>query len=82
MTSVNEQLVREYLETLGFCVRQVRKYSVIARAKASWEEADMLGINLALRPGSGEGTQPETWLWGACDLLRERAVVVRMHGWQ
>lgn len=81
MTSVNEQLVREYLETLGFCVRQVRKYSVIARAKASWEEADMLGINLALRPGSGEGTQPAPGLWGACDLVRVPAVVVSVRGW-
>ena len=45
MTSVNEQLVRDYLELLGFCVRQGRKYSVIARAKASWEEADLLGVN-------------------------------------
>ena len=32
MASVNEWIVREYLEALGFLVRQPRKYQVMARA--------------------------------------------------
>ena len=79
MTSVNEQLVRDYLELLGFCVRQGRKYSVIARAKASWEEADLLGVNPVVTSAAEQ--LPAPGLWGAAELSRVPSVAVSVRGW-
>lgn len=79
MTSVNEQLVRDYLELLGFCVRQGRKYSVIARAKASWEEADLLGVNPSA--ATMAGPLPAPGLWGASELTQVPSVAISVRGW-
>lgn len=85
MTSVNEQLVRDYLELIGFCVRQGRKYSVIARQKAAWEEADLLGANLAVWATAGlpgvAAMRPRPGLWGMAELARVPSVAVSVRGW-
>ena len=85
MTAVNEQLVREYLEMLGFSVRQMRKYSVIARSKAAWEESDLLGVNLAMWQDSGTAAtwanRPAPGLWGAAELMRVPSISVSVRGW-
>lgn len=85
MTAVNEQLVREYLEMLGFSVRQMRKYSVIARSKAAWEESDLLGVNLAMWQESGTAAawanRPAPGLWGAAELMRVPSISVSVRGW-
>lgn len=47
MASVNEQIVREYFETLGFFVIQPNKHQVVARHKHDAEEIDLL----ITRPG-------------------------------
>jgi hypothetical protein len=47
MASVNEQIVREYFETLGFFVIQPNKHQVAARHKLDAEEIDLL----ITRPG-------------------------------
>ena len=60
MASVNEQLVRDYLESLGYLLRQPRKYQVIARGKEPFEEADWLGVNPAV---------PE---WGVAAVARPK----------
>ena len=49
MASVDEWIVREYLETQGFLVRQPRKYQVMARAKGVHEEVDLLAVNPSAR---------------------------------
>jgi hypothetical protein len=78
MSSVNEWVVREYLEALGFLVRQPRKYQVVARSKALHEEVDLLVVNLAVKAG---GALPEAMLWGGRELAQVACAVVTVRGW-
>ncbi|MGD9782747.1 MAG: hypothetical protein AB7V14_11465 [Kiritimatiellia bacterium] len=78
MSSVNEWIVREYLEALGFLVRQPRKYQVVARSKGLHEEVDLLAVNPAVHEG---GPLPKAKLWGAAELSQVGAVVVAVRGW-
>lgn len=78
MSSVNEWVVREYLETLGFLVRQPRKYQVVARSKGLHEEVDLLAVNPAVKPG---GALPEAMLWGGRELAQVACTVVTVRGW-
>ena len=55
MASVNEQIVRDYFEILGFFVIQPSKYQVAARRKTATEEIDML----ICRPEGGNSDLPE-----------------------
>ncbi len=79
MSSVNEWLVREYLEALGFLVRQPRKYQVVARSKGLHEEVDLLAVNPAL-PAAGGGL-PKAKLWGARELSQVACAIVAVRGW-
>jgi len=82
MVSVNEQLVQCYLESLGFLVRQPRKYQVIARGKAPFEEADWLGVNPAMPEWPAvPGRRPKPGLWGAAELARVPGVSAAVRGW-
>ena len=78
MSSVNEWVVREYLEALSFLVRQPRKYQVVARSKNLHEEVDLLAINPAVK---GATVLPETLLWGARELSQVAGAVVAVRGW-
>ena len=78
MSSVNEWVVREYLEALGFLVRQPRKYQVVARSKNVHEEVDLLASNPAVK---GAGVLPETLVWGARELSQVAGAVVAVRGW-
>ena len=78
MSSVNEWIVREYLEALGFLVRQPRKYQVVARSKSVHEEIDLLAVNPALRPGQ---PLPKAKIWGAAELAQVSCAVVAVRGW-
>jgi hypothetical protein len=78
MASVNEQIVRDYLEMQGFLVRQPRKYQVVARAKGANEEVDFLAVN----PSAGAGAElPEAGVWGAREISRVGAALVAVRGW-
>jgi hypothetical protein len=82
MASVNEQLVGDYLESLGFLLRQPRKYQVIARGKAPFEEADWLGVNPAMPELLAvPERRPKPGLWGAAELARVPGVAVAVRGW-
>lgn len=78
MSSVNDWVVREYLEALGFLVRQPRKYQVVARSKGLHEEVDLLALNPTVQ---GESAFPETMLWGAWELAQVACAVVAVRGW-
>lgn len=78
MASVNEWIVREYLEALGFLVRQPRKYQVVARSKGLHEEVDLLAVNPLLPPGQ---PGPKAKLWGAAELAQVASVIVAVRGW-
>jgi hypothetical protein len=78
MSSVNEWIVREYLEALGFLVRQPRKYQVVARSKGLHEEVDLLAVNPAVKEPAA---LPKAKLWGANELTQAAGVVVAVRGW-
>ncbi len=79
MTTVNGQLVRDYLESLGFLTRQPRKYQVIARGKNPDEEADWLAWNPGWKRRGGE--RPKAGIWGAEELCRAEGLAVAVKGW-
>ena len=78
MSSVNEWIVGEYLEALGFLVRQPRKYQVVARSKGLHEEVDLLAVNPAVKAG---GELPKAKVWGAAELAQVACAVVTVRGW-
>lgn len=78
MASVNEWMVREYLEALGFLVRQPRKYQVVARSKGLHEEVDLVALNPAAKPS---GAFPDEMLWGARELAQVAGAIVAVRGW-
>ncbi len=78
MASVNEQIVREYFETLGFFVIQPNKHQVAARHKLDAEEIDLL----IARPGqAGVFTPPLQIVWGAPELAKVQRAIVSIRGW-
>ena len=78
MASVNEQIVREYFETLGFFVIQPNKHQVAARHKHDAEEIDLL----IARPGpAGVSNPPKAVVWGAKELSKVQRAVVSIRGW-
>ena len=78
MASVNEQIVREYFETLGFFIIQPNKHQVAARHKHDAEEIDLL----ITRPGSaGVSNPPKAVVWGAKELAKVQRAVVSIRGW-
>lgn len=77
MSAVNERLVSEYLEGLGFLVQMPRKYQVIARARRPEEESDLLALN----PHPSAGGPPAPGVWTGIELRRARAVQVAVCGW-
>ena len=77
MASMNEQIVREYFESLGFFVIQPNKYQVAARKKTAEEEIDML----VCRPEGKAGDLPEHGLWGSTELRTVNKALVSVRGW-
>jgi hypothetical protein len=78
MASVNEWIVREYFETLGFFVIQPNKHQVVARHKHDVEEIDLL----ISRPGqAGVFNTPKDVLWDSKQLAKVQRAVVSIRGW-
>jgi len=78
MSAVNEAIVREYFESLGFLVRQPRKYQVSARPKQIEEEVDLLVVNPA---AAVEQPFPQGVLWGSRELQQVSRAIVGVRGW-
>lgn len=75
MAAVSETIVREFFESLGFLVRQHRKF--IAQTKREEDDIDFFVLNP--RAGKCEGETP--FVLGSADLaMVERAIVV-VKGW-
>lgn len=77
MASVNEWIVREYFEMLGFMVIQPCKYSVSGRSKRIEEETDLIVLNPLLT----EHICPQHLLWATADLKKIARAVVGVCGW-
>lgn len=77
MSAVNELVVREYFEMLGFFVTQPRKYVVPGRQKTADEEVDFLISN----PAVTEHRMPDGIIWAAEELAGVSRAVVAIRGW-
>ncbi len=77
MSAVSEWIVREYFESLGFLVRQPRKYQISARPKQVEEEIDLLAVN----PSVPALTVPEAMVWGSAELQTVSRAIVGVRGW-
>ncbi len=77
MSAVSEWIVREYFESLGFLVRQPRKYQVSARPKQVEEEVDLLVVN----PAVAEHNPPENMMMGTADIKKISRAIVGVRGW-
>ncbi len=76
MAGVSETIVREYLEHLGFLVRQPTKYQVTARPKRADEEPDLIAVNLKVA-----GAPPRAGLWTSAEIRRVRRAIIGVRGW-
>lgn len=77
MSAVNETIVREYFESLGFLVAQPCKYVIPGRRKRAEQELDLLVFN----PLAGEQKIPESLLWKTSDLSAVSHAIVAVRGW-
>ncbi len=77
MSAVNEWIVRDYFEFLGFFVMQPRKYQVPGRAKTAEEEIDLIVCN----PRVTEQRLPDRLVWTGRDLAGVGRAVVGVRGW-
>jgi hypothetical protein len=77
VSAVNEWIVREYFESLGFLVGQPRKYVVPGRQKKAEEEVDLIVYN----PTVEMHTIPERIVWTTPDFSGVKRAVVGVRGW-
>ncbi|MFC1462647.1 hypothetical protein ACFLQU_03485 [Verrucomicrobiota bacterium] len=77
MAAVNEWVVREYFEVLGYLVSQPRKYVVPGRQKKAEEEIDLVVFN----PRVKEHSVPEGMVWSSADLENVARAVIGVRGW-
>ena len=77
MSSVNESVVREYFEMLGYFVIQPRKYIRQGRQKLPVEELDLLVTD----PHLDEQCLPDHMVWSTEDLAGVARAVVGVRGW-
>ena len=76
MSGINEWIVKEYFEILGYMVIQPRKYVVPGKQKTAEEEVDLLIIN----PRVSEQRLPEHLVWTTDDLKSVARAVVGVRG--
>ncbi len=77
MSAVNEWIVREYFESLGYLTGQPRKYSVPGRSKTADEEVDLVAYNPVIK----EHRVPEAMIWGTAQLATVKRVLIGVRGW-
>jgi hypothetical protein len=77
VSTVNEWVVREYFESLGYLVNQPCKYISSGRQKRAEEEVDLVVVN----PRVTEHRVPENMVWTADDLRSVGRAVVAVRGW-
>ena len=77
MSGVNETIVREYFESLGFVVAQPCKHVIPGRRKRAEEELDLLILN----PLVSEQKIPATLEWKTSDLSGISRGIIAVRGW-
>lgn len=77
MSAVNEWVVREYFESLGFLTSQPRKYVAVGRHREADEEFDLLVMN----PRAGSLQIPGHRIWTGRDLSGIKQAIIAVRGW-
>ncbi len=77
MAAVNEWVVREYFECLGYLVMQPQKHKVMARTKRLEEDVDLLAVN----PQVATHQLPDHIIWTAADLKHVPRAIIGVRGW-
>lgn len=77
MSVVNENVAREYFESLGFLVTQPHKYVASGKRRRAEEDVDLLIVH----PTVKEHKLPGRLEWATKDLLGVRSGVVAIRGW-
>ncbi|MDA1087390.1 MAG: hypothetical protein O2901_10285 [Verrucomicrobia bacterium] len=77
MSAVNEWIVREYFESLGFLTSQPHKYVAVGRHREADEEFDLLVVN----PRAETLVIPEHQVWTGRDLPGIKRAIVAVRGW-
>jgi len=77
VSAVNESIVREYFESLGYLVRQPHKYLGPGRQKETGEDVDMVVFNPRVR----EHKPPASLVLKTADLKTVARAVISIHGW-
>jgi len=77
MSAVNEWIVREYFESLGFLTSQPHKYVAIGRHREADEEFDLLVVN----PRAQVLVIPTHQIWTGQDLTEVKRAIIAVRGW-
>ena len=77
MSAVNEWIVREYFESLGFLTSQPHKYVAVGRHREADEEFDLLVVN----PRAESLVIPGYRVWASRDLAGIKQAIVAVRGW-
>lgn len=77
MSGVNEAIVREYFESLGFLVVRPCKYVIPGKRKSAFEVLDLLVVN----PRASLHEPPQTPIWDDSHLRGVSRAVVGIVGW-
>ncbi len=77
MSAINETIVREFFELLGYFVIQPRKHVVAVRLKGVEEEFDLAVLN----PTVTEHKLPDNMVWTVKDLKCVGRAIVAVRGW-
>ncbi len=77
MAAVNELIVREYFEMLGYLVSQPRKSATSGKSRMPGEDIDLLISN----PRVKEDLIPEHVIWTSDDFSGVARAVVGVRGW-
>jgi hypothetical protein len=77
MSAVNEWIVREYFESLGFLTSQPHKYVAVGRHREADEEFDLLVVN----PRAQALVIPTHQIWTGQDLTEVKRAIIAVRGW-
>ncbi len=77
MSSVNDEIVRQYLELMGFLVVQPRKHLPAGRMRRPEDEMDLLAFN----PRPTPVRKPTGLLWTGADIRGVSRMLVSVRGW-
>jgi hypothetical protein len=77
VTAVNEWIVREYFESLGYLVSQPHKHVVPGRQKTPGEEVDLIVVN----PRVKDHKLPDRLIISSQDLKTVARALVSVRGW-